>query len=127
MKGIQFMNKIGNFKRFMIFMYYYMKMGFIIFKNNLEWKTHNSSQNLVVTVTFDPLKIKTPESLMSDIRNQFSDAYSSIHGYAPIILVVPTGYRFQFLEASEFVDCLPPIAKKNLKTALYQLRENEIY
>jgi len=120
------MNKITYIKRFMLFMYYYMKMGISIFKNNLEWKNHITSQNLVVTITFDPEKVRNPESLMSEIREQFSDAYSSIHGYAPIIIVVPIGYRFQFLEASDFVDCLPSIARKNLKTALYQTRENDL-
>lgn len=98
----------------------FFKLGVSIYREKVEWKTHKITPELVVTVTFDPEKISSPENLLVDLKNEFADAYSAIYGYSPIILLVPVGFRFQYLEASDFVSCLPGETRKQLKRALYK-------
>ncbi|NBU99232.1 MAG: hypothetical protein EBS19_13655 [Spirochaetia bacterium] len=117
--------KINSIRKFLRFQYNYLKLGLSIYRDKAVWKTHESRPNQVVTVMFDAEKVANPDKIAIELKNEFSDAYSAIHGYPPIVLVVPNGFRFQFLEATDFVSCLPPKAKSQLKTALYMDRDRE--
>jgi hypothetical protein len=119
------LNKFHSIKKFFKFHFNYLKLGLSIYKNKAVWKTHEARVNQVVTVMFDPEKVENPDKVAIQLKNEFSDAYSALHGYPPIVLIVPNGFRFQFLEATDFVSCLPPKAKSQLKTALYRGRDRD--
>lgn len=80
----------------------------------------------IIVVYFDPEKIKDPYSISLEIEKAIRGPFEKLHGFPPIILMIPEGLPIETGFIDDFVRCLNARQRKEFKNALYRVRDLEL-
>jgi hypothetical protein len=109
--------KIKMFFQYLIYLYQMLKMSSAL------WKTNSTIQKKevlpVLIVHFNPA-ISSPEEIVGQLDEAVSKPYKKLHGYPPVVLVMPIGMTFSALSFDSFVDVLGKEQLREFKKAIYK-------
>ena len=115
-----FKNSYVFLKGSFLFWKNFISIGKEVFKGRIKFQNRKILPEMVVIVYFNPVLISDPENYLFQIKKAFVDAYKNLHGYEPIVLMMPLGYSFNSMDMVEFVSILPTEVRNKMTMALYQ-------
>lgn len=118
-----FKNSFQFFKGTFYFWVNFLSIGKEVFKGRIKFQNRKIVPDMVVVVYFNPVLINDPENYLYKIKKSFVDAYMNLHGYEPIVIMLPLGYSFNAMDMVDFVSILPVEVKNKMTSALYREKE----
>ncbi|WP_244243473.1 hypothetical protein [Leptospira andrefontaineae] len=80
----------------------------------------------IFVVYFDPEKIKDPYSISLEIEKAIRVPFEQLHGFPPIVILLPEGMPIETGFFDDFVRCLNSKQRIGFKNALYKVRDLEL-
>ncbi|MCR1794889.1 hypothetical protein [Leptospira sp. id769339] len=115
-----FKNALG----FLIFFFGMQKLSIQLWVKKLRFQTAPLAH--IIVVYFDPEKIKDPYSISLEIEKTIGAPFEKLHGFPPIVFMIPEGLAIETGFFDDFVRCLNARQRKEFKNALYRVRDIEL-
>ncbi|EMJ59880.1 MULTISPECIES: hypothetical protein [Leptospira] len=100
-----------------------LSLAWFTWWNKVKFRTEPVGQIIVLHYNADTHK---PEDFVSNLERKVAIPFKTLHGYIPVILILPFGATIQAGSWNGFVKSLDRDQRRENQEALYKYRENSI-